>query len=93
MPTGEPIAHGHFSRSWRGGNNGKKKYKGIVKELANEGKITDYLKPYATRHTYISLSAQAGAKSQDLARWVGNTQKVIEKYYMDTPQDIFPPEI
>ena len=39
------------------GINGKKyQYVGVVKELANEGKL-QYLKPYSTRHTFISIQA------------------------------------
>jgi integrase len=39
--------------------------------------------PYNCRDTFITLQALAGYSSTTIARWVGNSSKVIEERYLD----------
>ncbi|PSF29696.1 integrase [Aphanothece hegewaldii CCALA 016] len=55
---------------------------GIVKQLAREGKISQYLKPSSTRHTFITLQAQAGVDLKLLADSCGNSVDTIYDHYL-----------
>jgi hypothetical protein len=39
--------------------------------------------PYNCRDTFITLQATQGHSSTKIARWVGNSSKVIEEKYLD----------
>ncbi|MGE5657327.1 MAG: tyrosine-type recombinase/integrase [Actinomycetota bacterium] len=65
----------------------KYKYPGLVTKLVDEGKIKQYLKPYATRHTFITLQAQAGTDLVLLATICGNSVEIIYKHYLGVNQD------
>ncbi|WP_206758499.1 MULTISPECIES: tyrosine-type recombinase/integrase [unclassified Calothrix] len=68
--------------------NGKKyTYPGAVKELAEQGKI-QYLKPYSTRHTFISIQANNGADLKLLADSCGNSVDVIIEHYLDVNRSV-----
>ncbi|MBD2167232.1 tyrosine-type recombinase/integrase [Calothrix membranacea FACHB-236] len=56
-------------------------YPGVVKKLA-EDKQLDYLKPYSTRHTFISIQANNGADLKLLANSCGNSVEQIIKHYL-----------
>jgi integrase len=42
--------------------------------------------PYNCRDTFITLQAMEGKSSTTIARWVGNSSKVIEEKYLDRVQ-------
>ena len=44
----------------------------------------DYKKPYAARHTFITLSLESGMDVKDIAKLVGNTPATIYKHYAST---------
>ncbi len=54
---------------------------GVVTKLVKAGKIRQYLKPYATRHTWISLQLEAKVPIKNVAKLAGNSPDVILKYY------------
>jgi len=99
---GQPIKYHNLSSRW-GSKNGKYPKRGasIVRILKKEGKIEQYLKPYAMRHTYISLAANMIAEKypkkqflsalQLLADSVGNTIEVISKHYLHITEDVILP--
>jgi integrase len=79
---GNPIHHQDFHKVWRG--IPCRGYRGLVRKLWEEGKISCYLKPYATRHTFITAQIKIGKKDPDVvAAWVGNTAATIYKHYCD----------
>ena len=61
-------------------------YPGIVSQLAREGNIGGYLSPYHTRHTYITLTAQANSHNNNallhIATSCGNSVDVILRHYL-----------
>ena len=96
---GRPIKHHNLSSRWGSrGKNQSQNYPSIVEKLAKSGQIKQYLKPYAMRHTYISLAANMIAKKypkdeflsalQLLANSVGNTIEVILKHYLHMTADV-----
>ncbi|MBW4600664.1 MAG: tyrosine-type recombinase/integrase [Calothrix sp. FI2-JRJ7] len=58
-----------------------KKYIGLVRQLANDGKIHHYRPQYQTRHTFITCMINAGMEVRYLAQLVGNSPEIIYKYY------------
>jgi integrase len=61
-PTGGHVNMQIISNIWGAGYNNRP---GIVVPLANEGKIKQYLKFYATRHTFITLQIRIGGVSPE----------------------------
>ncbi|QSJ18353.1 tyrosine-type recombinase/integrase [Nostoc sp. UHCC 0702] len=59
---------------------------GVARRLANEGKL-QYLKPYSTRHTFISIQANNGADLALLADTCGNSVDVIIKHYLQPDKE------
>ncbi|MEG4517167.1 MULTISPECIES: tyrosine-type recombinase/integrase [unclassified Microcoleus] len=61
-------------------------YPGIVTRLADEGKISGYLPQYHTRHTYITLAAEANKHNNNalllIATSCGNSVDVILRHYL-----------
>ncbi|WP_445248253.1 tyrosine-type recombinase/integrase [Microcoleus sp. OTE_8_concoct_300] len=70
-------------------NHPQKKYvyPGVVTQLVEEGRISGYLSPYHTRHTFISLQAHAGTDLFLLATACGNSVEVIQKHYLGINPD------
>ncbi len=99
---GQTIKHPNLYNRWgTRGNNNLQKHPSIVFNLAKEGRIKQYLKPYAMRHTYISLAANMIAEKypkkeflsalQLLADSVGNTVEIISKHYLHITEDVILP--
>lgn len=61
-------------------------YPGVVKKLAQENKL-EYLKPYSTRHTFISIQANNGVDLKLLANSCGNSVENIIKNYLHFDQN------
>lgn len=61
-------------------------YPGVVRQLADDGKISSYLPQYHTRHTYITLTAQANKHDNNALLYIaaacGNSVDVILKHYL-----------
>lgn len=53
---GKRITTDAITNCWYGKTNRKGYSPGIVMQLAQEGKIRRYLKPYCTRHTLITAA-------------------------------------
>ena len=52
-----------------------------------------YRKPYATRHTFITLCLEAGIDAKDIAQWVGNSSEMIYKHYAGSNLRLSIPEL
>lgn len=91
-----------ISQNWAGRHSlvkGKSYYyPGVVTQLANQGKIGQYLKPYSTRHTFITLQVLGTlndpndktnfiGKIKLIADIVGNSVETIQKHYLDKPKE------
>jgi integrase len=85
-------AHTFNALCWKGSINKGKEYKGIVQQLADEGKISHYRPQYQTRHTFINLALDHGLCVQDVARLVGNSPEIIYKHYANNRRDLQVPE-
>jgi integrase len=85
-PDGKRMRRTYIQRGWQYNTvvvNGRSyTYNGVVMELAEEGKL-QYLKPYSTRHTFISIQANNGADLALLADSCGNSVDVIIQHYLD----------
>lgn len=61
-------------------------YPGVVSQLVSDGVISGYLAPYHTRHTYITLTAQANSHNNNallhIATSCGNSVDVILRHYL-----------
>ncbi|MEG4532181.1 tyrosine-type recombinase/integrase [Microcoleus sp. D2_18a_D3] len=83
---GNPYNTGNISELWQETSSGKgenrKSRNGIVTQLAKDGKISNYLPPYHTRHTFISLQAHAGTDLLLLATACGNSVEIIQRHYL-----------
>lgn len=67
-------------------------YPGVVSELVRTGAISGYLSPYHTRHTYITLTAQANAHNNNallhIASACGNSVDVILRHYLGVDESV-----
>jgi integrase len=52
----------------------------------------EYRKPYNTRHTFITLAIQDGARIHDIKRVCGTSSEVIERHYLGNTRDFQMPE-
>lgn len=80
--SGKQYNRSKLSALWLGNHKDKKYYDGLVTRLVKEGKISQYLKPSSTRHTFITLQAHAGVDLKLLADSVGNSVDVIYNHYL-----------
>ena len=81
----------NLSALWLGLDKSKKGnkyyYPGVVTRLVQDGEINQYLKPSATRHTFITIQAHAGVDLKLLADSVGNSVDVIYDHYLGVNKD------
>ncbi|MEG4210310.1 tyrosine-type recombinase/integrase [Microcoleus sp. S13_B4] len=68
-------------------------YPGIVTQLAESGAISCYLSPYHTRHTFITLMAEAGTDLLLLATACGNSVEIIQRHYLGVNTEANFPDI
>ena len=54
---------------------------GVVSQLVVDNKISQYLTPYATRHTWITLQLLDGVHINNVAKLAGNSPKTILAHY------------
>ncbi|MDF5706793.1 MAG: site-specific integrase [Nostoc sp. S4] len=96
IPQGEPgdvvfkskqgkiIYSGTFGLTWKGCQAPSMKIKGIIPELINQGKLTRYLSPYNTRHTFITHAVfDLGIDEKVVSKWCGHQIEVSSKHYQD----------
>jgi len=88
---GKPVDFGTFHMYWVGTVNRKQQVVGILPTLIKEGKVHQYLTPYATRHTYINFQLDAGVNIANIAKLVGNSPATIHYYYESTRRDSVQP--
>ncbi|AFZ13476.1 integrase family protein [Crinalium epipsammum PCC 9333] len=84
--TGKQVAWLNFFRTWKGAGG----YKSMISELIEQGKVKQYLKPYATRHTFITYQINKGMSAHTVAALVGNSADVIWKHYFDEREKEIP---
>ncbi|AFZ22332.1 tyrosine-type recombinase/integrase [Allocoleopsis franciscana] len=82
--NGSPISAISLYFVWVGYEN---KSAGIVETLIKEGKVKTYLKPYATRHSFITWQLKAGQTPANVAKLVGNSPEMIYKHYVSADDD------
>ena len=76
------IIDTNFGRLWRGNDKGK--VKGIIPSLIEQGKLTKYLPPYNTRHTFITHQVfDLGRDEKIVSAWCGHGELVSQKHYQD----------
>jgi integrase len=94
---GQPYCIRLIGNLWQKSRGGTKDniylYSGIVTQLAESGKISCYLSPYHTRHTFITLMAHAGTDLLLLATACGNSVEVIQKHYLGINTEASFPDI
>ncbi|BAZ14686.1 phage integrase family protein [Calothrix sp. NIES-4071] len=89
--TGKRYSLGRMFDAWTASDSsrdGKEYYYlGVVKQLAEQGLISCYLTPYSTRHTFISIQANAGTDLGLLADTCGNSVNIIMKHYLQPDKE------
>lgn len=82
--SGKEIdAHNFLNRVW----------KAVVENLVNNGKVKQYLPQYNCRHTFITMTLEAGATVVQVAKWAGNSPEIITKHYAGTTRQVQVPEL
>jgi integrase len=90
--NGKPMNYSLFWRAWHGRKSGKKRYVGIVMNLAEKGLIKRYRHPYQCRHTFITQCLEAGVPVPQVAKWVGNSSTIIMQHYAGILSSVQVPE-
>jgi integrase len=71
-----------FHDTWSGRSD--RGSKGIIPELIKQGKVSKYLSPYNTRHTFIYHAIfDLGHDEKVVSKWCGHTVGVSAKHYQD----------
>lgn len=94
LPQGEPddvvfkpkkVKIIHYKSLWQiWSGNPSTGNPGVIPTLVKEGKVKQYLKLYATRHTFISHQVNIyKIPITTVAQWVGNAAMVSNKNYLD----------
>ncbi|BAY45605.1 hypothetical protein SAMD00079811_32120 [Scytonema sp. HK-05] len=79
-PKGSYIdSHNFCNRAW----------KSVLEKLPD----IQYLPPYHTRHTFITLCLDAGIHEKDVKRWCGNSAAIIIAAYASFKRDLVIPEL
>lgn len=62
-------------------------YSGFITELVEQGKISRYLPPYNTRHTFITHAIyDLNIPSDVISAWCEHSQEVSKKHYRDVSE-------
>lgn len=76
------IKDNSFFSTWRGTMDGKRL--GIIRTLIKQGKLTKYLPPYNTRHTFITHQIfDLGRDEKIVNAWCEHSGEVSQKHYQD----------
>lgn len=73
-------------------NFNKRQWEPIVKPLALNGALDQYLPPSHTRHTFITLALRAGVPVADIGKLVGNSADTIWRHYAQASREIILPD-
>ncbi len=75
-----------FFSSWKGRKQDSRTSVkiGIIPALIQQGKLTQYLPPYNTRHTFITHAIfDLGIDEKIVSKWCGHKVEVSNKHYQD----------
>jgi integrase len=82
--NGSPINYTSFHAIWAGHKDNRG---GVIKRLIKENKISTYLKPYSTRHSFITWQLAKGQTPANVAKLVGNTPEMIYQHYVSADEN------
>jgi integrase len=69
----------------RGNNFITNQWQPIINQLIGQGKLTKYLPPYNTRHTFITHQIfDLGRDEKIVSAWCGHGEFISQKHYQDT---------
>lgn len=86
------ICHENLRITWSGYI--KRNNKGTIPTLVEQGKVKEYLKLYATRHTFISIQVNDfGIPPEVVAQWCGHDEKMSKKHYLERNTIIKPADM
>jgi integrase len=89
---GNPIIRPHLQVIWKGIE--KESYKGVIPRLMERGEVRQYLKLYATRHTFISIQVNNAQKNiKVVADWCGQSPEILVKHYLAKTEGEIPSDI
>ncbi|MCC5641146.1 site-specific integrase [Nostoc sp. CHAB 5844] len=83
---GKVVNSNTFFCSWKGtkANPSTSAKLGITQALIEQGKLTKYLPPYNTRHTFITHAVfDLGIDEKIVSKWCGHHIDVSNKHYQD----------
>jgi integrase len=83
----QPLNQLNFHGIWAGNNSPTRRRYGVLEELISEGKVRFYLKPYATRHSFITWQLKAGMTPANVAKIVGTSVEMIYRNYVSADED------
>ena len=87
--TGKIINHCQLGRMWRGSKH--QNNPGVIPTLVKQGKVSQYLKLYATRHTFVSIQINDfGIHPEVVSQWVGHSEKINKESYLERNKLIKP---
>lgn len=89
--TGKRMTNRAIEVPWRGEKSkNRTPSKSLLLPLIKAGKIRQYLKPYATRATFITQQIKNRIDPKTIAYWVGDTPETIMRYYADYDEEVLP---
>ncbi|MEO0969689.1 MAG: site-specific integrase [Cyanobacteria bacterium J06639_18] len=85
----KPFRYNLLSNCWskRTDTKGSKiyEYPGFIRILLEQGKISKYLPPYNTRHTFVSHQIYDLGRDRDVVNsWCEHSEEISRKHYRDT---------
>lgn len=87
--TGKIIDANKLGEIWRGKES--EGLPGVIPTLIKEGKVREYLRLYATRHTFIYHQVNiCKVPITTVAQWVGNSALISNNSYLDRDRYIVP---
>ncbi|HEY9803004.1 MAG TPA: tyrosine-type recombinase/integrase [Leptolyngbyaceae cyanobacterium] len=78
--AGKMLTFLALEKCWRGGKKGRYNYPGVVRELAEQGKVK-FCRLYTTRHTFATLAIAANISPDKVAYWLGDDLATVLNYY------------
>lgn len=87
--TGKVMDMNKLGETWRGKES--ERLPGVIPTLIKQGKVKEYLRLYATRHTFISHQVNiCKVPITTVAQWVGNSALVSNNTYLDRDKFVKP---
>jgi integrase len=86
---GKTISHDVLHSAWRG--NSSKRTKGIISPLIEQGKVSKYLPPYNTRHSFINHQINdIGIAPHIVNAWCEHSDDVSKAHYRELDLRVTP---